>query len=109
MALAVVLLLQRMLCGLGWGCLLRKQRLEQMALEKNPDAKILFIVALKTLATQAKARFEKYGLKAGLLQAENTELSPDDQVVIAMIQTLILVKSGIRVTTETQRLSMIFF
>ena len=50
--------------------------------------RVWFIVDKITLASQAKARFEKYGMKVGILQGENTDRSADDQVVVSTIQTL---------------------
>jgi len=46
------------------------------------------IVDRIVLADQTKARFEKYGLRCGIMQGANTDRRPDDDVVIATAQTL---------------------
>ena len=47
-----------------------------------------FIVERVQLARQAAEHFAVIGLKVGILQGENTCLHPDDEVVVASIQTI---------------------
>jgi superfamily II DNA or RNA helicase len=56
--------------------------------QQTTGSKLWFIVDRKTLAIQARARFQKYGIRCGLMQGENTELSFDDEAVVATVQTL---------------------
>ena len=55
---------------------------------EKSNAKTWFIVDRKTLAHQARARFQKYGMRCGLMQGENTDLRHDDEAVVATIQSL---------------------
>lgn len=50
--------------------------------------KVLFVVERVQLAVQAYKHFTAAGIKTGLLQGENTQLSETDEVIVASIQTI---------------------
>ena len=56
------------------------------AVEK--ENKCLFTVDRKVLVSQAVETFSRYGLSVGVMQGENTNYSPTDDVIVATIQTL---------------------
>ena len=48
----------------------------------------LFVVERIVLVDQAMKHLEAVGLKVGILQGENTNYTPDDEVIVASVQTL---------------------
>lgn len=61
--------------------------LVKLAVERG--GKVIFVVDRLTLKDQSVFRFEKYGLKVGVIQGSNTSYSLDDDCYVATAQTLL--------------------
>lgn len=59
----------------------------KLAVERG--GKVIFVVDRLTLKDQSVFRFEKYGLKVGVIQGSNTSYSIDDDCYVATAQTLL--------------------
>jgi superfamily II DNA or RNA helicase len=73
-------------CGFGktiLACFMIKE-----AQKKNKNIKIIFIVDRIVLAEQTSKVFNKYGVKHGILQADNPHYYPDRNIQIGSIQTI---------------------
>ena len=56
--------------------------------EEERKGVTLFVVERKTLAKQAAARFQKYGMLVGILRGEDTHVRGYEPVIVASIQTI---------------------
>ncbi|MGH8579939.1 MAG: DEAD/DEAH box helicase [Gammaproteobacteria bacterium] len=56
--------------------------------ERDGGGHTLFIVERKTLCAQGVARFQKYGMLAGMLRGEDTDLRGYEPVTVASVQSL---------------------
>lgn len=56
--------------------------------ESNPNARAWFVVGTRTLLRQAVERAEGYGVRTGIIQAENTRNEHDAPFVICSVHTM---------------------
>lgn len=56
--------------------------------EAEAGGRTLFVVDRKTLAFQGRARFQKYGIRTGIIRGDATEYRGSETVVVASVQSL---------------------